>query len=88
MTIATRGAYRRNEPSDSSASATNGPVPTREPADHEVTVPPMAAPGSHPAPSSATASIADVVVFFASDLARYVTGAALLVDGGLFVNLQ
>lgn len=32
--------------------------------------------------------VAGCVVFLASELARYVTGAALLVDGGLFVNLQ
>ncbi|KAI0692791.1 NAD-P-binding protein [Cytidiella melzeri] len=36
----------------------------------------------------APADIAGPVVFLASDLAKYVTGASLLVDGGLFVNLQ
>ena len=32
--------------------------------------------------------IAKVVVFLVSDLAGYVTGASVLADGGLFVNLQ
>jgi len=32
--------------------------------------------------------VAGPVVFLASDDARFVTGAAILVDGGLFVNLQ
>ncbi len=32
--------------------------------------------------------IGGVVVFLASDLAKYVTGAHVLVDGGAFVNLQ
>lgn len=36
----------------------------------------------------APGDVADVIVFLASDLARYVTGASILVDGGMFVNLQ
>jgi L-rhamnose 1-dehydrogenase len=32
--------------------------------------------------------VAGCLVFLDSDLARFVTGAILLVDGGLFVNLQ
>ncbi|WP_342658983.1 SDR family NAD(P)-dependent oxidoreductase [Sphingomonas sp. NY01] len=34
------------------------------------------------------ADLVGPTVFLASDLARYVTGASLLVDGGLYVNLQ
>ena len=34
------------------------------------------------------ADLGGPVVFLASDMAAYVTGAALLVDGGAFVNLQ
>ncbi len=32
--------------------------------------------------------LAGSVVFLASDMARYITGAEILVDGGMFVNLQ
>lgn len=34
------------------------------------------------------ADVADVVSFLLSDDARYITGAEVLVDGGMFVNLQ
>lgn len=37
---------------------------------------------------SAPDDVAGPVIFLASDLAKYVTGAGILVDGGLFVNLQ
>jgi L-rhamnose 1-dehydrogenase len=36
----------------------------------------------------APVDVANAVVFLASDLAAYINGAALLIDGGLFVNLQ
>lgn len=36
----------------------------------------------------APADLGGPAVFLASDAARYVTGASLLVDGGMFVNLQ
>ena len=38
--------------------------------------------------SIAPDDIAGPVVFLSSDLAKYITGAPLLVDGGLLVNLQ
>ena len=34
------------------------------------------------------ADVAGPIIFLSSELARYVTGASLMVDGGLFVNLQ
>ena len=39
-------------------------------------------------PHSEPDDIAGPVVFLASDLAKYMTGSQVLVDGGLFVNLQ
>lgn len=35
-----------------------------------------------------TKDLAGPAVFLASDMSDYITGAQLLVDGGLFVNLQ
>jgi L-rhamnose 1-dehydrogenase len=32
--------------------------------------------------------VADPVIFLCSDLARYVNGASLLVDGGMAISLQ
>jgi len=49
--------------------------------DHQNSRIPLGRPG-------APDDIAGPVVFLASDAARYVNGASLLVDGGMFVNLQ
>ena len=42
--------------------------------------------GSRSAASARPEEIADVIVFVASDAARYMTGQELLVDGGLTIN--
>ena len=41
---------------------------------------------SRSAASASPEEIADVIVFVASDAARYMTGQELLVDGGLTIN--